>query len=79
MFIVIEAADMLLPAGDGDITKLNDVQLHRIAITQDWFSDPEFVNAGDCVVLLAESASQIHRRVSGVPQVMSVAVDAPTK
>ena len=52
---MIEAADMLLPAGSGDVASLNDKQLHRIGIVQDWFSDPAFMNGGDSVILFAES------------------------
>ena len=49
LLILIEAADMLLPAGNGDVASLNDKQLHRIGIVQDWFSDPAFMNGGDSV------------------------------
>ncbi len=42
LLILIEAADMLLPAGDGDVARLNDAQMRRIAIVTDWFSDPSF-------------------------------------
>ncbi|MCA9192727.1 MAG: ATP-binding protein [Planctomycetales bacterium] len=77
LLIFIEAADMLLPAGDGDVSKLNDAQMRRVSIITDWFSDPEFFAGKDTVCLLAESASQIHPRVSRLPQVLSVASSAP--
>lgn len=76
LLIIIEAADMLLPAGSGDVSTLNDRQLRRISIVQDWFGDPAFVNGGDSVCLVAESRSLIHPRVSKLPQVLSV--DAPS-
>jgi len=78
LLILIEAADMLLPAGNGDVAALNDKQLHRIAIMQDWLGDPAFMNAGDSVVLIAESRSLIHPRISKLPQVLSVEIPAPT-
>ncbi|MBP88986.1 MAG: hypothetical protein CMJ64_20110 [Planctomycetaceae bacterium] len=78
LLIIIEAADMLLPAGNGDVTSLNDRQLRRISIVQDWFGDPAFVNGGDSVCLVAESRSLIHPRVSKLPQVLSVDVSSPT-
>ncbi|MFN9916190.1 MAG: hypothetical protein ACK53L_26605, partial [Pirellulaceae bacterium] len=37
LLILIEGADMLLPAGDGDVARMNDMQLRRIAIISDWF------------------------------------------
>lgn len=77
LLILIEAADMLLPAGNGDVASMNDRQLHRIGIVQDWFSDPAFMNDGDSVILFAESRSQIHPRVSRLPQVLNVEVPSP--
>ncbi len=79
LLILIEAADMLLPAGTGDVASLNDKQLHRIGIVQDWFSDPAFMNGGDSVILFAESRSLVHPRVSKLPQVVNVEVAAPTR
>jgi hypothetical protein len=78
LLIMIEAADMLLPAGSGDISGLNDRQLRRISIVQDWFSDPEFVNGEDSVCLLAESPSLIHPRIAKMPQVLAVDIPSPT-
>lgn len=77
LLIIIEAADMLLPAGHGDLTGLNDAQLRRIAIVQDWFGDPAFMQGRDSVCLLAESRSLIHPRVAKMPQVLSVEVEEP--
>jgi SpoVK/Ycf46/Vps4 family AAA+-type ATPase len=68
---------MMLPAGDGDVAKLNDAQLRRIAIVTDWFSNPEFFTGKDAVVLIAESRSMIHPRVSRLPQVLSVEIPSP--
>lgn len=78
LLIFIEAADMLLPAGNGDVSSLNDGQLRRISIVQDWFSDPNFMQGGDSVVLVAESRSMIHPRVARLPQVLPVEIAAPT-
>lgn len=77
LIILIEGADMMLPAGDGDVAKLNDAQLRRIAIVTDWFSNPEFFAGKDAVVLIAESRSMIHPRVSRLPQVLSVEIPSP--
>lgn len=76
LLIIIEAADMMLPVGR-DLASLSDKQLHRISIVQDWFSEPAFIEGKDSVVLIAESASQVHPRVSQLPQVINVKVDAP--
>jgi SpoVK/Ycf46/Vps4 family AAA+-type ATPase len=78
LMILIEAADMLLPAGSGDVSSLDDKKLRRISICQDWFSDPAFMDGGDSVALIAESRSLIHPRVSRLPQVLTVDIPSPT-
>ena len=77
LLILIEGADMLLPAGDGDVSRMNDAQVRRVAIVTDWFSDPSFFGGKDTVLLLAESRSLIHSRISRMPQVVSIEVAAP--
>ncbi len=77
LLIIIEAADMLLPAGDGDIAHLTPVDRRRVAIVQDWFSDPGLLAGEDSVVLLAESRSLVHPRVARLPQVLAVEVPPP--
>ena len=78
LLILIEAADMLLPAGNGDVASLNDKQIHRIAICQDWFADPAFMTGGDSVIMIAESLSLIHPRVARLPQILNVEVASPS-
>jgi SpoVK/Ycf46/Vps4 family AAA+-type ATPase len=77
LLIMIEGADMLLPSGDGDVARMNDAQVRRIAIVTDWFGDPSFFGGKDTVLLFAESRSLIHPRISRLPQVLSVDVSAP--
>ncbi len=77
LLIFIEAADMLLPAGDGDLARLNDAQLRRIAIVTDWFSSPDFFSGKDTVVLVAESKSLVHPRIARLPQVLAIDIAAP--
>lgn len=77
LLILIEASDMLLPVGSGDISSLNDRQMRRISIMNDWFCDPDFIQGEDSVCLLADSPSLIHPRISKLPQVLSIDVPAP--
>lgn len=75
LVIIIEAADMLLP--ENNLAQMNFVDRKRIAIMTDWFSDPEFINGHDTVVLISESRSLVHSQVSKLPQVLSVAIPSP--
>lgn len=77
LLIFIEAADMLLPAGDGDLARLNDAQLRRVATVTDWFSSPDFFAGKDTVCLIAESRSMIHPRAARLPQVLSIDIPSP--
>jgi len=77
LMILIEAADMLLPTGGGDISNLNAADRHRVAILQDWLSDPAFIDGEDTLLMLTESRSAVHPRVAGLPQVLSVEVASP--
>lgn len=75
ILILIESADLLIP--EGEITRLSDVDRHRVSICHDWFGDPGFMSGGDSVVLLAESRSLVNSRVSRLPQVLEVTVPSP--
>ncbi len=77
LLIIIEAADLLLPSGDGDIAKLNPADRHRVGVVQDWFSDPGFSLANDAVLLLTESRGLVHPRVARMPQVVAVEIPPP--
>ena len=77
LLILIEAADVLLPAGQGGVSGLAADQQRRAAIAEDWFCDPAFTNGGDSVVLLADSRSAVHPRVGRLPQVLGVEIPAP--
>lgn len=75
LVIVIEGADMLLP--DAPISHMMMQDRKRISIVHDWFSDPEFVNGHDTVIMLAESRSAVNARIARLPQLMSVEVELP--
>lgn len=77
LMILIEAADFLLPAGDGGVSQLSTTDRQRVSVVQDWFSDPGFLNGEDTVILLAESRSLVHPRASRLPSVLEVQVPAP--
>jgi hypothetical protein len=75
LLIVIEAADMVIP--DSPVSQMRDADRQRAAICHDWFSDPEFTEAGDAVVLITESRSLINHRIAQLPQVLEVEAPSP--
>lgn len=75
IIIFIEAADFLLPAGD--LNHLNEKHVHRIYTVHDWINDPAFINGQDTLVLIAESKSLIHPKISSMPHVLQVEANSP--
>lgn len=75
LLILVEGADLLMP--DAPITGMSDVHRQRVSICHDWFSDPGFLGGQDSVVLIAESRSLVHHRVSRLPQLLEVEIPSP--
>ncbi|MSP90654.1 MAG: ATP-binding protein [Myxococcales bacterium] len=75
LLVLVEDADLLLPAGD--FVQLTEADRHRIGICRDWFADPDFQHGEDTVLLIAESLGGLHSRVTRMPQVLTVDVPAP--
>jgi SpoVK/Ycf46/Vps4 family AAA+-type ATPase len=77
LLIIIESVDMLVPAGQGDLAALNQADRHRVAILQDWFTEPGFMDGPSSVVMIAESASSVHPRVAHAASVLRIEVPSP--
>lgn len=75
LLFLIEAADMLVP--ECEISRMSVSDRKRVVIIQDWLSDPKFMSAGDSVVLISESRSAIHSRISRLPNVLSIDIPLP--
>ncbi len=75
LVIIVESADLVIP--EAPVVSLNDKDRQRVSICHDWFSDPGFVNGQDTVVLISESRSQLHHRVSTLPHLLEVEVPSP--
>lgn len=77
LLIMIEASDMILPEAPISHMMMHDRK--RVSIVQDWFGDPQFISGHDTVILLSESRSSIHHRISRLPHVLSVEVPLPSR
>ncbi len=73
--IIIEGADMLFP--EAEISRMATADRKMVSIAHDWFSDPSFLNGSDSVILIAESRSMVHSRISKLPQVVEVEIPLP--
>lgn len=75
LIILIENADFLIP--QGEIGRLNDADRQRVSICRDWFSDPDFFNGEDTVILLSETISALNTKISSLPQIVEVKAPSP--
>ena len=75
LLIIIERADLLLP--EAEISRMSYADRKRCAIVHDWFSDPDFCNSNDSVIMITESRSQLHSLVAKLPQVLEVEIPSP--
>jgi AAA+ superfamily predicted ATPase len=75
LVVVIEAADFLLPVGQ--TATLGWADRRRIAVVQDWLSDPKFMNGHDSVIFMAETRGLINQTVAQLPQLLEVAISSP--
>jgi hypothetical protein len=67
---------MILP--EEEISRMNVADRRRVAIIHDWFSDPKFMDGFDIAILISESKSQLHGRISKLPQVIEVKAPYPS-
>ena len=77
LLVMIEAADLVIP--EEQVARMNISDRRRVAIMHDWFSDPAFLNGGDTTLMIAESRSGVHHRISMLPQVIAVDIPLPNK
>lgn len=75
LLVIIEAADMLLP--ENEISRMAIHDRRRVGIVHDWFSNPTFMDGHDSVILISESRSLVHHRISRLPSVLSVEIPLP--
>jgi hypothetical protein len=77
LLIIIEGADLIVPAG-GDLATLPTSMVRKLGILESWFSDPDFMDGKSTVVMLADSMSAIHPRVTRLMQITNIEVPAPS-
>lgn len=75
LLVLIEGADMIIP--ESEMSRMQVPDRRRVAILNDWFCDPEFMNGGNSVVLISESSALLHNKVVRLPQVLEIEVQAP--
>jgi hypothetical protein len=75
LLVLVEAADMLLP--ECEVSRMSLSDRRRIGIVFDWLGDPDFMEGHDTVIFLADSRSNIHHKISRLPNVLSIDIPLP--
>ncbi len=77
LLIIIDGIDVMIPPGE--ISRMGEGDRYRIGAFQNWFSDPEFMNGRDSVIMTAESKSLVNRIVANLPQIIEVEIPSPNQ
>jgi hypothetical protein len=77
LLIFVESAEMMIPAGNGDIAQLQPLDRRKVAILEDWFSDPDYYEGSDSLIMISQGRSLMHPRIMQMPQVFEIEVPAP--
>ncbi|MBI4181611.1 MAG: ATP-binding protein [Candidatus Aenigmarchaeota archaeon] len=77
LVIIIEDADLIIPAGDS-FAQLPEKVQRRIKIMRDWLGDPAFHAGNDFLILLAESRSSLNSQVARLPTLLEVRIPLPS-
>lgn len=75
---IIDNADVIFPAGDGDISRLSGPDRDAVMCLSDWISRPDFLASPINVILIAESATKIHHKIRKQPQIVDVNINNPS-
>lgn len=74
---VIQLAGSLFPQGDFD--RLGELDRQRLVTFLNLIESPWFKKSGHLIVLVADTKSEINRRIVGLPSVAAVEIDLPNQ
>lgn len=77
LLVLVEAADMLLP--ENEFSRMSSLDRRAVSVVHDWISNPDFMNGHDTVIMISESRSNIHHRISRFPSVLVVEIPLPSR
>ena len=72
----MQFAPSLFP--DGDFDRLSELDRQRLVTFLNWINDPFFSNSGNFILLVADTKSEINRRVLALPVTEHVEIPLPS-
>lgn len=73
--IVIRYAETFFPAGP--LARLAENDRQKVTIVRDWFSDRNFLESSELVLLVADTVADINQKIRDLPHVFSINIPYP--
>ncbi len=73
--IIVKHAETLIP--DNALPQMSDTDRQKLTLMTEWFSDPEFQESAEQVILVAPTLASIHEGLRRLPSVSLIEVPRP--
>ncbi|MEQ8818704.1 MAG: ATP-binding protein [Sumerlaeia bacterium] len=73
--IIVKHAEMLLP--DAPLAQMSDIDRQKLTLLTEWFTDPEFLESNEQVILVAPTMASIHETLRRLPHMSMTGVPLP--
>jgi len=73
--IIIKHADTLIP--DNPVAQMGDLDRQKLTLVTEWFTDPEFQDSLEQVILIAPTMASVHESIRRLPHVSMIEVPRP--
>ena len=76
LIIAIESCDLIIPSYQSYLQ--NESIVKRISILKDWFTEQEFVEGQDAVILVSKNSTTLAKEITSLPQVVEIKIPNPS-
>lgn len=73
--ILIKHAEMMIP--DAPLSQLADIDRQKLTLLTEWFTDPDFIDSNEQVILIASTAASVHEQLRRLAQLSQINVPLP--
>lgn len=73
--ILIKHAETLVP--DSPVSRLSDIDRQKLTLLTEWFTDPDFIDSNEQVILIASTEAAVQGDLRRLPQTQLVNVPLP--
>ncbi len=73
--IIIKHAEALLP--DSPLAQMSDIDLQKLTLLREWFTDPEFIESNENVILISTTNAGVHEDLRKLPHLYPINISLP--